>query len=106
MKNASCKKRSKSWRITGPSKRNGGRKTRFREIAPRAQLKFEIGLGSVSKAIASLASRLLVWRRAGNIVVPEPRRLLLQRGREVQGNVIPYPWRLRSSLQTANPFGG
>jgi hypothetical protein len=90
-----------NWSITGLAKELAAETTRFRETVPEARLKFEISLGAVSKAIASLAEQLLVRRRDGNIVVPEPTRLLLQWAEKYKER---YRWRLRSSFQTGNPF--
>jgi hypothetical protein len=91
-----------NWNITGLAKELAAESNRFRDIAPGARIKFEISLGSVSKAIASLEEQLLVRRRDGNIVVPEPTRLLLQWAEKYKER---YRWRLRSSFQTSNPFG-
>jgi hypothetical protein len=65
-------------------------------------MKFEISLGAVSKAIASLEEQLIVRRREGGIVVPEPSHLLRQWAEKYKER---YRWRLRSSFQTSNPFG-
>lgn len=92
-----------AWSITGLARELAAESLRFRETAPPgAQLKFEISLGAVSKAIASLEEQLLVRRRDGNIVVPEPTRLLAQWAEKYKER---YRWRLRSSFQTSNPFG-
>jgi hypothetical protein len=91
-----------AWSITGLARELAAESTRFRENVPGAQLNFEISLGAVSKAISSLEEQLLVRRRDGNIVVPEPTRLLLQWAEKYKER---YRWRLRSSFQTNNPFG-
>jgi hypothetical protein len=91
-----------TWSITGLARELAAESLRFRETAPGAQLKFEISLGAISKAIASLEEQLLVRRRDGNIVVPEPTRLLAQWAEKYKER---YRWRLRSSFQTSNPFG-
>jgi len=88
--------------ITGLARELAAESTRFRETVPGAQLNFEISLGAVSKAIASLEEQLFVRRCDGNIVVPEPTRLLLQWAEKYKER---YRWRLRSSFQTNNPFG-
>lgn len=91
-----------AWSITGLAKELAAEGLRFRETAQGTELKFEISLGAVSKAIASLEEQLLVRRRDGNIVVPEPTRLLAQWAEKYKER---YRWRLRSSFQTNNPFG-
>lgn len=91
-----------SWSITGLAKELAAENARFREIAPGAQVEFEISLGAVSKVVATLEEQLLVRRRDGNIVVPEPARLLVQWAEKYKER---YRWRLRSSFQTNNPFG-
>lgn len=69
---------------------------------PGIQLDFEISLGSVSKAIASLEDQLWVRRRGAEIVVPERSQLLQQWAEKYKER---YRWRLRRSFQTNNPFG-
>lgn len=91
-----------AWSITGLAKELAAESLRFRDAAQGSELKFEISLGAVSKAIASLEEQLLVRRRDGTIVVPEPTRLLLQWAEKYKER---YRWRLRSSFQTNNPFG-
>jgi hypothetical protein len=90
------------WSVTGLARELAAETTRFRETAPGAGLEFEISLGAVSKAIASLEEQLLVERQDGNIIVPEPTRLLQEWAEKYRER---YRWRLRSSFQTNNPFG-
>jgi hypothetical protein len=90
------------WTVTGLAKELAAESSRFREMEAGAEIKFEISLGAVSKAIASLEEQLLVRRQDGNIVVPEPARLLQQWAEKYKER---YRWRLRSSFQTSNPFG-
>lgn len=92
----------KTWSITELSRELATESARFRQIAPASRLTFEISLGSVSKVIASLEEQLLVRRRGGDVVVPEPSRLLVQWAEKYKER---YRWRLRSSFQTSNPFG-
>lgn len=92
----------RSWTITDIGRELTAESVRFRETVPGIQLDFEISLGSVSKAIASLEDQLLVRRRGADIVVPEPSRLLQQWAEKYKER---YRWRLRSSFQTNNPFG-
>lgn len=93
----------KSWTISDIARELITESVRFREIAPRARsLNFEISLGSVSKAVASLEDQLWVRRRGADIVVAEPSRLLEHWAEKYKER---YRWRLRTSFQTNNPFG-
>jgi len=92
----------KTWSVTELARELGAESDRFEKIAPTTGVRFEISLGSVSKAIASLEELLLVRRRSGDVVVPEPSRLLLQWAEKYKER---YRWRLRSSFQVGNPFG-
>jgi len=92
----------RSWTITDIARELTAESVRFRETVPDIQVDFEISLGSVSKAIASLEDQLLVRRRGADIVVPEPSRLLQQWAEKYKER---YRWRLRRSFQTPNPFG-
>jgi hypothetical protein len=92
----------KTWTITGIARELSAESTRFLNVATGARIDFEISLGSVSKAIASLEEQLLIRRRGAAVVVPEPSRLLEQWGEKYKER---YRWRLRSSFQTSNPFG-
>jgi len=94
--------KQQSWSITGLAKELELETARFRNVASDTRIAFEISFGAVSKAIASLEEQLLVRRRNGNIIVPEPARLLLQWAEKYKER---YRWRLRSSFQTGNPFG-
>jgi hypothetical protein len=92
----------RSWTISDIARELNAESVRFRERAPGARIDFEISLGSVSKAIASLEDQLWVRRRGADIVVPEPSRLLQQWAEKYKER---YRWRLRRSFQTNNPFG-
>lgn len=92
----------KTWSITDISREIVAESARFRSIAPAALVEFEISLGSVSKAIATLEDQLFVRRRGADVVVPEPSRLLVEWAEKYKER---YRWRLRSSFQTGNPFG-
>lgn len=76
------------------------------ESASRAfrnqQIRFEISLGAISKAVASLEEQLWIQRQGSTILVPEPGRLLTEWAERYKER---YRWRLRSSFQTSNPFG-
>lgn len=92
----------KSWTITEIARELSAQNARFQQIASATRIDFEISMGAVSKAIASLEDQLWVRRRGADIVVPEPSRLLEQWGEKYKER---YRWRLRSSFQTTNPFG-
>lgn len=92
----------KTWSITELARELASESARFRQIAPAARAEFEISLGAVSKVIASLEEQLLVRRRASDVVVPEPSRLLVQWAEKYKER---YRWRLRSSFRANNPFG-
>jgi DNA-binding transcriptional ArsR family regulator len=92
----------KTWSVTELARELGAESDRFENISPATRVRFEISLGSVSKAIASLEELLLVRRRGGDVIVPEPSRLLLQWAEKYKER---YRWRLRSSFQVNNPFG-
>ena len=94
--------KSQRWSITGLAKELELETTRFRNVASDTKIAFEISFGAVSKAIASLEEQLLIRRRDGDIVVPEPARLLLQWAEKYKER---YRRRLSSSFQTGNPFG-
>jgi hypothetical protein len=94
--------KSQNWTVTGLARELAAESSRFREIAAGAEIRFEISLGAVSKALASLEEQLFVRRHDGNVVVPEPTRLLQEWAEKYRER---YRWRLRSSFQTNNPFG-
>jgi len=73
--------------------------TRLFSIQP---IRFTVSLGAISKALSSLDEQLWVRRQGSSIVVPEPRRLLLEWAEKYKER---YRWRLRSSFETSNPFG-
>ena len=66
------------------------------------KLNFAVSLGAVSKALSSLEEQLWIRRQNSSIVVPEPRRLLLEWAEKYKER---FRWRLRSSFQASNPFG-
>lgn len=75
---------------------------RFKQRVSASQLDFTITLGAISKAISSLDQQLWVRRQGSSIVVPEPRRLLIEWAEKYRER---YRWRLRSSFEVSNPFG-
>jgi hypothetical protein len=72
-----------------------------REFAT-SKLTFSISLGAISKALSSLEEQLWIRRQNSLVVVPEPRRLLLEWAEKYKER---FRWRLRSSFETPNPFG-
>jgi hypothetical protein len=66
------------------------------------QIQFTISLGTISKAISGLDEQLWVRRQGSSVVVPEPRRLLLEWAEKYKER---FRWRLRSSFETSNPLG-
>lgn len=93
---------SKSWTLSEIARELAAETDRFRSIVPKTQIDFQISLGSISKAIASLEEQLWIRRRGMSLIVPEPRRLLERWAEKYRER---YRWRLRSSFQTNNPFG-
>ncbi len=67
-----------------------------------ASRSFVVSLGTISKALRTLEDQLWVRRRGQQILVPEPRRLLLAWGAKYSERYRP---RLRNSLTYPNPFG-
>jgi hypothetical protein len=92
----------KSWNVTEIARELSAETSRFATRFPKANISFEVSIGAVSKAVASLEEQVLVRRRGTAVLVPEPVRLLQQWGEKYKER---YRWRLRSSFQTNNPFG-
>ena len=93
---------SKTWTLSEIARELDAETNRFLTIFPGAQIDFQVSLGSISKAIASLEEQLGIRRRGTSLIVPEPRRLLQQWAEKYRER---YRWRLRSSFQANNPFG-
>jgi hypothetical protein len=70
--------------------------------ATNPSFRFEISLGTISKALATLEQELWIRRRNSAILMPEPRRLLTRWAEKYKER---YRWRLRSSFTSVNPFG-
>ena len=66
------------------------------------KLSFAVSLGAISKALSSLEEQLWIRRQNSTVLVPEPRRLLLEWAEKYKER---FRWRLRSSFQTSNPLG-
>ena len=66
------------------------------------RLRFTVSLGAISKALSSLEEQLWIRRQNSTVLVPEPRRLLLEWAEKYKER---FRWRLRSSFETPNPLG-
>lgn len=66
------------------------------------QLTFTVSIGALSKVIATLEEQLWIRRQGSAILIPEPKRLLMDWAEKYKER---YRWRLRSSFQSTNPFG-
>jgi len=93
---------TRSWTLSDIARELSAETERFRNTAPKTAPDFQVSLGSISKAIASLEEQLWIRRRGTSLIVPEPQRLLQQWAEKYRER---YRWRLRSSFQTNNPFG-
>jgi hypothetical protein len=93
---------SKSWTLSDIARELDAETNRFRTIFPAAEIDFQVSLGSISKALASLEDQLWIRRRGTSLVLPEPQRLLQQWAEKYRER---YRWRLRRSFQANNPFG-
>jgi hypothetical protein len=67
-----------------------------------SKLAFGVSMGAISKALSSLEEQLWIRRQNSLVVVPEPRRLLLEWAEKYKER---FRWRLRSSFEIPNPFG-
>lgn len=92
----------KTWTLSEIARELDAETNRFLTIFPEAQIDFQVSLGSISKAVASLEEQLGIRRRGTSLIVPEPQRLLQQWAEKYRER---YRWRLRSSFQANNPFG-
>jgi len=75
---------------------------RIAQLFSTQKIRFTVSLGAISKALSSLDEQLWIRRQGSSILVPEPRRLLLEWAEKYKER---YRWRLRSSFETSNPFG-
>jgi hypothetical protein len=92
----------KPWTLTGIANEFEAEKNRVGRMFSTRQIEFSVSLGTISKAISSLDEQLWVRRQGFSVVVPEPRRLLLEWAEKYKER---YRWRLRSSFETSNPLG-
>jgi hypothetical protein len=91
----------KVWSLTDIAKELAAEAKRVERIF-RQPMEFAVSQGSISKALSSLEEQLWVRRKGLAVLVPEPRRLLVEWAEKYKER---YRWRLRSSFEVANPFG-
>jgi hypothetical protein len=92
----------KLWSLTDISKELAAEEIRVEKIYAQA-IDFAVSQGLISKVLSSLEEQLWVRRQGSAVLVPEPRRLLLAWAEKYKER---YRWRLRSSFEVPNPFGG
>jgi hypothetical protein len=92
----------KPWTLTEIANELESETNRLARAFSTRQVQFGVSLGTISKAISSLDEQLWIRRQGFSIVVPEPRRLLLEWAEKYKER---YRWRLRSSFETSNPLG-
>jgi hypothetical protein len=90
------------WTLTELSNELKEETDRIAQAFSAGTVRFTISAGAISKALSSLDEQLWIRRQGSSVVVPEPRRLLLEWAEKYKER---YRWRLRSSFETANPFG-
>jgi hypothetical protein len=92
----------KPWTLTEIANELKAETNRVAQAFFTQQIRFAISLGAISKALSSLDEQLWVRREGSSVVVPEPRRLLLEWAEKYKER---YRWRLRNSFETSNPLG-
>lgn len=92
----------KPWTLTEIANELEAETNRVARMLSTRQIQFFVSLGTISKAISSLDEQLWVRRQGSAIIVPEPRRLLLEWAEKYKER---YRWRLRSAFETSNPLG-
>jgi hypothetical protein len=90
------------WTLTEIANELKAETSRIAQVFSTQQIRFAISLGAISKALSSLDEQLWVRRQGSSVVVPEPRRLLLEWAEKYKER---YRRRLRSSFETSNPLG-
>jgi len=91
----------KVWSLTDIAKELAAEGKRVQQIF-RQPMEFAVSQGSISKALSSLEEQLWIRRQGSAVLVPEPRRLLVEWAEKYKER---YRWRLRSSFELPNPFG-
>jgi hypothetical protein len=92
----------KPWTLTEIAKELESETSQIARLFSTQKIEFGVSLGAISKALSSLDEQLWVRRQGAAVVVPEPRRLLLEWAEKYKDR---YRWRLRSSFETSNPLG-
>ena len=92
----------RAWTLTEISKELAAETDRIAKTFSTPTLQFAISLGAISKILSSLDEQLWVRRQGSSLIVPEPRRLLLEWAEKYKDR---YRWRLRSSFETPNSLG-
>ena len=91
----------KVWSLTDIAKELAAEANRVQRSF-RQPVEFAVSQGSISKALSSLEEQLWIRRQGSAVLVPEPRRLLVEWAEKYKER---YRWRLRSSFELPNPFG-
>lgn len=91
----------KVWSLTDIARELAAEGKRVQQIF-RQPMEFAVSQGSISKALSSLEEQLWIRRQGSAVLVPEPRRLLVEWAENYKER---YRWRLRSSFELPNPFG-
>ncbi len=94
--------RLKPWTLTEIAGELQAETNRVNREFSTKKLSFAVSLGAISKAISSLEEQLWIRRQNSAVLLPEPRRLLIEWAEKYKER---YRWRLRSSFETSNPFG-
>jgi len=94
--------RLKPWTLTEIANELQAETNRVNREFSTKKLSFNVSLGAISKALSSLEEQLWIRRQNSAVLLPEPRRLLLEWGEKYKER---SRWRLRSSFQTSNPLG-
>src|SRR5258708_3971337 len=92
----------KVWSLTEIAKELAAEAKRAEKIY-RQPMDFGVSQGLISKVLSSLEEQLWIRRQGSAVLVPEPKRLLPEWAEKYKER---YRWRLRSSFELPNPFGG
>ena len=94
--------RLKPWTLTEIAGELQAETNRINREFSTKKFSFGVSLGAISKALSSLEEQLWIRRQNSAVLLPEPRRLLVEWAEKYKER---FRWRLRSSFQTSNPFG-
>lgn len=92
----------KPWTLTEIAEELNRETQRVSTDVLRTEINFNISLGFISKTLRSLEEQLWIRRGKGQLLVPEPRRLLIQWAEKYKER---FRWRLGNSFETSNPYG-